>query len=178
MAFRRNFSVAAIIATIAGLAAAIEVQAGADKVAFPENYASGMIYMTIDRAQSKQITAYYTSREAIEAAKKGMPLPSGTVITAVAFAAQVDAQGNPVKDANGRFVRTTDIRGYRVMAKRAGWGSDYPDATRNGEWEYQVFNADKSVNPTADLKACFNCHKPQDKQDFVFSYDKLKVASQ
>jgi Cytochrome P460 len=138
MALRGNLSVAAIIATIAGLTAAIEVRAGADKVVFPENFASGVIYMTIDRAQSKQVTAYYTSREAIEAAKKGMPLPSGTVITAVAFAAQVDAQGNPVKDANGRFVRTTDIRGYRVMAKRAGWGSDYPDATRNGEWEYQV----------------------------------------
>ena len=85
MAFRRNLSVASIIATIAGLAAAIEVRAGADKVIFPENYASGAIYMTIDRAQSKQVTAYYTSREAIEAAQKGMALPSGTVITAVAF---------------------------------------------------------------------------------------------
>lgn len=34
MAFRGNLSVAAIIATIAGLAAAIEVRAGADKVVF------------------------------------------------------------------------------------------------------------------------------------------------
>src|SRR5262249_28444512 len=150
---------------IAGLAAAIEVRAGADKVAFPENFASGVIYMTIDRAQNKQVTAYYTSQEAIDAAKKGMPLRSGTVITAVGYAAQHEAQGSPVKDANGRFVRTTDARGYRVMAKRAGWGTDYPEDVRNGEWEYRVFNADKSVNATADLKACFGCHKPQDKQD-------------
>ena len=42
---------------------------------------------------------------------------------------------------------------------------------------YQVFRADKTVNPTADLNACFGCHKPQDKQDFVFTYDKLKVAA-
>jgi hypothetical protein len=26
------------------------------------------------------------------------------------------------------------------------------------------------------LDGCFGCHKPQDKLDFVFTYDKLKVA--
>jgi hypothetical protein len=63
------------------------------------------------------------------------------------------------------------------MEKRAGWGTDYPDDKRNGEWEYQVFRADKTVNTTADLNACFGCHKPQAKQDFVFTYDKLKMAA-
>jgi len=32
-------------------------------------------------------------------------------------------------------------------------------------------------NEKANLTACFNCHKPLDKQDFVFSYDKMKAAS-
>jgi hypothetical protein len=169
--------VATVVATIIALAAAIEVRAGGDKIAFPENYASGVIYLTLDRAGSKQITEYYVSQEAIDAARKGMPLPSGTVITAVAFGAHLDAQGNPVKDSNGRFIKTTNINGYRVMAKRDGWGSEYPEATRNGEWEYQVFRADKTPNPTADLNSCFGCHKPQDRQDFVFTYDKLKVAA-
>jgi hypothetical protein len=174
---RTTVTVATVVATIIGLAAAIEVRAGGDKIAFPENYASGVIYLTLDRAGSKQITEYYVSQEAIDAARKGMPLPSGTVITAVAFGAQLDAQGNPVKDSNGRFIKTTNINGYRVMAKRDGWGSEYPEATRNGEWEYQVFRADKTPNPTADLNSCFGCHKPQDRQDFVFTYDKLKVAA-
>ena len=106
-----------------------------------------------------------------------MPLPSGTIIAAVGFAATLDSQGNPVKDANGRFIKTGNPTGYRVMEKRAGWGSDYPETKRNGEWEYQVFRADKSVNPTADLNACFGCHKPQAGTDYVFSYDKLKVAA-
>jgi hypothetical protein len=106
-----------------------------------------------------------------------MPLPSGTTITAVAFAAQTDEQGNPVKGADGQFVKTGNPVGFRVMEKRAGWGTDYPDEKRNGEWEYQVFRADKTVNPTADLNTCFGCHKPQDKQDFVFTYDKLKTAA-
>jgi hypothetical protein len=63
------------------------------------------------------------------------------------------------------------------MEKRAGWGAEYPDNVRNGEWEYQVFKADKSVNTAANLRACFNCHKPLDKQDYVYLYDKMKTAA-
>ena len=176
MTTRRILATTAIIAAIA--ATAIEGRAGADKVAFPEDYAKGVVYMTIDRPNNKQLTEYYVSQDAIDAAKKGTPLPSGTRITAVAFAAQVDPQGNPVKGADGHFVKTGNQVGFRVMEKRAGWGTDYPEDKRNGEWEYQVFRADKTVNATSDLNACFGCHKPQDKQDFVFTYDKLKTAAQ
>src|SRR5262245_64193997 len=84
-------------------------------------------------------------------------------------------QGEPVKDPNGRFIKG-DLIGYAVMEKRTGWGTEYPDDVRNGEWEYQAFKADKSVNTAANLPACFNCHKPLDKQDFVFLYDKMKAA--
>jgi hypothetical protein len=133
--------------------------------------------MTIDRPNNKQLTEYYVGQDAVDAAKKGMPLPSGTAITAVGFKAKLDEQGNPVKGADGRFIKTGEPTGYRVMEKRTGWGNDYPDDKRNGEWEYRVFNADKTVNATADLNGCFGCHKPQDKQDFVFTYDKLKAAS-
>ena len=177
MRISKTATLTAAVAIVAALAAAELVRAGADKIAFPEDFAKGVAYMSIDRAGGKAISEYYTSREAIEAAKKGMPLPDGTVITAVNFAAQLDAQGNPVKGANGRFIKTSTIRGYRVMAKRAGWGSEYPEAKRNGEWEYQVFNADKTPDPKADLNACFNCHKPQASNDYVFSFDKLKLAA-
>jgi hypothetical protein len=177
MTIRRNVTIAGMIAAAATLTGAIVVRAGADKVAFPENYAKGVVYMQIDRPNNKQLTEYYVSQEAIDAAKKGMPLPSGTTITAVGFAAQVDAQGNPVQDSSGHFVKTGNPTGYRVMEKRAGWGTDYTADKRNGEWEYQVFRADKTVNPTADLNGCFGCHKPQDKLDFVFTYDKLKLAT-
>ena len=61
------------------------------------------------------------------------------------------------------------------MEKRTGWGTEYPDDIRNGDWEYQAFTADKKVNDKAVLANCFKCHKPLDKQDFVFSYDKLKA---
>jgi len=67
--------------------------------------------------------------------------------------------------------------GYTVMEKQAGWGAEYPEAQRNGEWEYQAFRADKTANPNANLTACFNCHKPQAGQDFVFSYQSMKTAT-
>ena len=72
------------------------------------------------------------------------PLPSGTVITLIQYAAKLDAQGNPEKDANGRFIKGNLI-GYTVMEKRTGWGTEYPDDIRNGEWEYQAFKADKAA---------------------------------
>ena len=139
-------------------------------VAFPENHAAGVLFTTVDRPDNKQFRELYTSAEALE------PLPSGTVITLIQYAAKLDAQGNPEKDANGRFIKGNLI-GYTVMEKRTGWGTEYPDDIRNGEWEYQAFKADKSPNTAANLTACFNCHKPLDKQDFVFLYDKLKAAA-
>ena len=170
-------ALAAGLGGVAGLLVAAQVQAGGDKIAFPTNYASGALYTTVDRADNKQYRELYISpAAAIEAAKKGEPLPSGTVLTMVQYAAKLGADGNPEKDANGRFIKG-NLVGYTVMEKRTGWGAEYPDDVRNGEWEYQAFTADKKVNEKAVLANCFKCHKPLDKQDFVFSYDKLKTAT-
>jgi hypothetical protein len=172
---RLHITIAAAVLAAAALAAIIPVRAGGDKVAYPENHAAGVLFTTVDRPDNKQFREFYTSAAALDAARKGEPLPDGTVITMVQYAAKLDAQGNPEKDANGRFIKG-NLLAYAVMEKRAGWGTEYPDNVRNGEWEYQSFKADKSVNTAANLTACFNCHKPLDKQDFVFLYDKMKAA--
>jgi hypothetical protein len=177
MTIRGNFAITTILVTVAGLAAVVSVRAGGDKIVFPAGYAKGVVYMALDRLENKQVREYFTSQEAVDAAKKGAPLPNGTVITVVQYAAQLDAQGNPTKDANGRFTKTSNILGYTVMEKRTGWGAEYPETKRNGEWEYQAFRADKMSNPNANLDGCFNCHKPQAANDYVYSYDKLKVAA-
>jgi Cytochrome P460 len=186
MTLPRNITIA-LIAGAAALAAAVSVRAQqgqtqvkptGEKVIFPEDYAQGKLYATVDRADNKQYRELYTSQAAIDAAKRGEPLPNGTVITLVQYAAQLDPQGNPVKDANGRFIKT-NIVAYTVMEKRTGWGAEYPENMRNGEWEYQAFRPDKTPNTNANLAACFNCHKPLDpKQDFVFTYDRLKTPTQ
>jgi hypothetical protein len=159
---------AAIVVTVA-------VRAGPDNVKFPVNYAKGVLYTSVDRADNKQYRELYVTRFALDEVKAGRPLPSGTVITMVNWKAKLDAAGQPVKDANGRFVKTDEIAGIAVMEKRAGWGAEYPAELRNGEWEYRAFKGDGTANDKANLTACFKCHKPLDKQDYVFSFDKLKA---
>jgi Cytochrome P460 len=166
----------ASIAAVAALAVAIPLRAGGDKVAFPADYAKGVLFTTVDRPDNKQYREFYTSAAALEAAKKGEPLPDGTVITMLQYAAKLDAAGNPEKDANGRFIKT-NLLAYAVMEKRKGWGTEYPDNIRNGEWEYQAFKADKTPNTAANLTNCFTCHKPHAGNDYVFLYDKMKAAA-
>lgn len=114
--------------------------------------------------------------EAIQATKDGKPLPPGTVLTLVQYKARVDAQGNSVKDAKGRFVKG-DLIAYAVMEKRPGWGAEYPDDLRNGEWEYAAFGPDGKLNEKANYKGCFQCHKPHEKIDFVISNPALAGRS-
>ena len=140
MTVRIHVTVASVATAVAAFAAVVPACAGGDKVAFPENHAAGVLFTTVDRPDNKQFRELYTSAEALDAAKKGEPLPSGTVITLIQYAAKLDAQGNPEKDANGRFIKGNLI-GYTVMEKRTGWGTEYPDNIRNGEWEYQAFKA-------------------------------------
>src|SRR6266511_1904257 len=164
MTIRNYVTIASAAAALAALAIAGPVGAGGDKVAFPENHETSVLFTTVDRANNKQFREFYTSAAALEAAKKGEPLPSGTVITMRQYAAKLDAQGNPEKAGDGRFIKG-NLLGYAVMEKRTG------------EWEYQSFKPDKTVNTAANLGGCFNCHKPLDKQDFVYLYDKMKAAA-
>jgi cytochrome P460 len=164
------------VAALAAVSLTVAVRAGGDKVVFPENYAKGVLYATVDRPDNKQYRELYTSKEAIDAVKAGRPIPDGTVITMVNYKAKLNAAGEPENDSNGRFIKTEELAGIAVMEKRSGWGAEYADDMRNGEWEYQAFKADKTVNDKANLKGCFTCHKPLDKQDFVFSFDKMKTA--
>jgi len=149
-----------------------------DKVSFPENYAAGVMYLSVDKADRKEVHQLYGMPAAINAARQDQPMPNGTVLIVVRHPAKLDAQGNPIKGPDGHFVKDDKVLGYAVMERGAGWGNEYPDALRNGEWEYRVFTAEKKPNDAAKLTACFECHKPIADHDFVHSYDKLKAAAQ
>jgi hypothetical protein len=148
-----------ILVTTFGFAliAALSWQARASRelVKFPEAFADGVHYATVPRGDIRQ--ELYTSRATIDAVKQGQPLPSGTVITLVDY-------------RDGKLFR------YVVMEKRAGWGAEYPPEMRNGEWEFQAFNADMSVNQSENVARCFSCHKSREAQDFVFTFDRMKNA--
>jgi Cytochrome P460 len=151
------------------------VHAGIDRIAFPREYAKGVMYTSHDLADVKEYREFYITPAALEAVHKDQPLPSGTVITLARYSVRLDAQGNPVKDDNGRFIKT-ELKAFRVMEKRTGWGSEYPTSKRTGEWEYQAFLADGKVDGQVDLNVCFQCHKNGDSMNFMFTGEQLKSA--
>jgi hypothetical protein len=104
--------------------------------------------------------------------RPGEPLPTGTVLTMPAFKAVLDERGEPLKDANGRYIRGS-LELVLVMEKRAGWGAEYPEELRNGEWRYQRFRPDGIRDASADPKACLTCHKPKHADDYVFTLHDL-----
>jgi plastocyanin len=144
--------------------------AGPDKIAFPKEYETWERYAVVDRYDNKQYRELYAKPEVVRAVRAGKPIPDGTVLAMAIYAAELDAQGNPVKDEKGRF-RKGKQTGVSVMEKRAGWGSEYAPEVRNGNWEYGVFMPDGSPNAqaNANTRPCFACHKPHEKQDFVIS---------
>ena len=164
-----------VLTILAGAVLAGNSWAGPEKIKFPSDYLKGVLYQTVDRHDVKQYRELYTQAEVVEAVRKGKPIPSGAVITLVQWSVEQDADGTPRKGPDGRFIKK-DVIGHTVMEKRSGWGADYPaDWPRNGEWEYAVFTADGRPNPkgNANNKACFTCHLPHAKQDYVISLAKL-----
>ena len=149
------------------------VMAGPEKITFPKDYEKWERYAVVDRYDNKQYRELYTSADVVKGVRAGKPIPNGTVIAMAIYAAEVDDKGNPVKDDKGRF-RKAKLTGVTVMEKRDGWGTEYPADLRNGNWEYASFLPDGAPNPqAADTKACFACHKPHEKQDFVISLASL-----
>ncbi|HSF07661.1 MAG TPA: cytochrome P460 family protein [Methylomirabilota bacterium] len=163
-----------IVLVAVALLAAGPTTAGPEKIQFPAKWESFVLYTTVDRPDVKQYRELYASSQAaVDAMKAGKPLPNGTVLVLIPYKAQVDAQGNPIKDAKGRYVKGERV-GVNVMEKRAGWGTEYPADLRNGEWEYAAFGADGKLNEKANYKGCFQCHKPHGAQDYVISLASLK----
>jgi plastocyanin len=151
--------------------------AGPDKIAFPAGWKDHVLYSIVDRHDTKQYRELYASTQAaVDAMKAGQPLPDGTVLTLAQYKAQVDAAGAPIKDTRGRFVKG-DIIALTVMEKRAGWGTEYPAEWRNGEWEYAAFSPAGVLNDKANYKACFECHKPHAKMDYVISLAAVRGAT-
>jgi Cytochrome P460 len=151
-------------------------RAGGDKVHFPEDYTKGVKWLVTDKPEFKRVHEYYvTPPEALEAARKNQPMPDGTVFIGLQYQVQRDAQGNPILGPDGHFVKA-NLGAYVVMEKHAGWGSEYPEELRNGEWEYQIFKEDKTPSNSVKLSACFECHKPFASHDYIQAYEKLKSA--
>jgi plastocyanin len=174
---RLSWAAAGVLALVGGMAAVAQALAlvapGPNKVAFPADWAKGTLYATVDRPDTKQYREFYTTPDVVEAARAGKPIPDGAVITLAAYAAQADAAGVPLKDATGRFMKGS-LLAVNVQQKKKGWGEDIPAAIRNGDWVYQSFTPAGVANDKANLTACYQCHLPFAKDEYLTNLAKLQ----
>lgn len=128
-------AVASSLAAVAVAVAQALVPPGPNKLAYPEGWDKGVMYATVDRYDTKQYREFWGPADAVKAAREGKPVPYGTVLTLAAYSAKVDANGVPVKDANGRFVKDKLVA-VNSMMKGQGFDADIPTEIRNGDWIY------------------------------------------
>ena len=149
-------------------------QAGEDLVAWPDNYAAYFVrYHSIDKPAGDnpaKIRFFYVNPESLAHSAAGQPLADGTVLIMEERKVVLDPAGKPVTDRRGRYVPTDEIIGVLVQQKKTGWGGEYRDDVRNGEWEYAVFNTDGTRKQGVEYEKCFICHKTKAQADYNFTF--------
>jgi hypothetical protein len=129
------------------------IEDGSSLVQFPEDYRKGVLYTTVTRGNAYE--ELFTSRETIEAVQNGEPIPSGTVITLDIY-------------EDGELDRIF------VMEKRTDLDPELLDEQHNGEWAFQSFAPNGTVNEERDLGSCISCHANQERDDFLYKLDEMK----
>jgi hypothetical protein len=150
--------------------AADQLIAEPDRVALPENYRTGFVnYLDVDRPDRKRVRKMYVNPEAHAAAEAGADLPDGTVLIMEDHDAEVDADGNLVRDEEGRLIALEPVTGIFVMEKNAAW------STANGNWDYATYLPGGMPRPDATFDGCFSCHANREARDYTFTYWKYVV---
>lgn len=168
---RTVLAAAAMLALGAGAMAQTRYTPGPHNIELPADWQTRFIrYTTVDNAARKIIHNIYVNPESFAVARPGQPMPDGTFLIMADQRARVDADGNPLLDASGRFIPEPGWIAIGVQQRNPGWGQGYPAHLRNGEWEYARFNGDGSRN-NASVEACFACHiGTRASQDFTFGF--------
>lgn len=129
-----------------------QLTAEVTRVKFPTDLDKLIHYTTVRRGDVTEHIV--TDPQTMDAVKKRRPIPAGS-----------------------RFVlidrREGKVYRYFVMEKGAGWGNDYDERKRTGDWQYQWFWGDKSVNLKEDTSRCMSCHQAQEGADFLFTANKI-----
>jgi hypothetical protein len=131
------------------LAGILPALAEPNRVVFPDLDALEH-YTTVTRGE---VTEHMlTSPEALAAVRNGEPMPDGTHVVLVDY-------------------RGGDVFRYFVMQKGAGWGAGY--GNRTGDWQYQWFQPDRSVNLAEDTTRCQSCHQSRGDTEFMYTYSDI-----
>jgi cytochrome c553 len=146
------------------------------KVSIPDDYRTRFtVYRTTDfPAPRNQVRFNYANQTALAAVREGKPLPDGSFLLVATFSAELGADGNPVKGADGHFVPKDPV-GFTAMAREPGWGDSVPALLRNENWNFASFRADRTSN-TGSQANCLACHRPQASTSYLFTHKELSEA--
>jgi cytochrome c553 len=138
------------------------------QMTFPKDFPKGFVqYSTANKEDQPVVSKSYVNAAGFAAVKAGKPLPDGTVIIVVNSIAKLDANKKPLTEKDGTY--TPDkIVAYAGMEARAGWGNAVPELLRNANWNYGVFNPDKTPKAEINQAVCLACHKPKAETSFLF----------
>nr|WP_315426981.1 cytochrome P460 family protein [uncultured Albidiferax sp.] len=152
--FRSFFlPVAGAVALVAFLLSALAARAEVNRVTFPTNLDRLVHYTTVKRGE---VTEHLlTTQEAIDAIKLGKLIPSGTHVVLVDY-------------------RDNKVFRYFVMEKRDGWGAEFAPARRTGDWQFQHFKADKTINLSENSARCQSCHQGREDDQHLYTLSDMK----
>ncbi len=146
-------------------------------VTLPPSLATGFTrYWVNELPQNNQIKYYYASPATIAAAAAGRPLPDDAAVYIESYSVKLGADKKPLLAADGK-PQPDQLKSYVAMASGKGWGAQIPDLLRNGDWNYAIFNADRSLRHGINYAECLACHRPQQGNNYLFTYDQLKSAA-
>jgi len=165
----------ALSASLAAVLVASAALADKDRIVFPADYKTKMQnYVSLDRTQNEdQMIRLFAPKAALDAAKSGAELPDGTVLVAEIYKAKKDKDGKVIKSSLGRRIRDK-FAAIAVMQKEKGWGEQYPEALRNGDWDFAIFNPKGERLVDKDLNSCRGCHAPLKDTQHLFSLEHMK----
>ncbi|MEC9432392.1 MAG: cytochrome P460 family protein [Pseudomonadota bacterium] len=125
-----------------------------NRVTLPADPEALTHFATVTRGEITERMA--TTPEAIAAAGRGEPLPDGTHVILIDR-------------------RQGAVHRYLVMQKGEGWGEDHAEADRTGDWRFQWFRPDGSINMEEDTARCRSCHSSRDDRSFMFTFRDLQT---
>jgi len=131
-----------------------EVGAEPTRVTFPTNLPELVHYTGRERGNS--VTHIKTTPQIIDAVKKGQPVPAGSQFVLIDY-------------RDGKLYR------YFVMQKGEGWGKDYDDRRRTGDWQFQWFWPDGKINTAENTNRCQSCHQGAGDRDFLFTSREIQA---
>jgi hypothetical protein len=147
-----RWCIAALTLCLLGLFTS-SAMAQTNRATFPAYFDQMVMYGDYRRGSGGELA--YALPETIEIAQSGQTLPPGTVLVLEIYTAGT-------------------LTSYFVMEKGEGWGLDFAEEDRAGEWHFQQFGADRTVRREAIAERCVSCHQGAATNDFMFTWDRMQ----